>query len=138
MKTKKNLMLFVGLLTILVLSACATQADLPTEVPVLVQPTEIETMEPVETTESETAEVETMEAPETVEAEETKDLSDLSDTEMEALIAEKADGNHELEFILSQEMSAEEWSATLDRMIGYGADISPEEKEAIIEWLVNR
>ena len=116
MKTKKNLMLIVGLLTILVLSACGSQAAVTTEAPVVVQPTEVEVEEVVETV----------------------DLSQLSDAEMEAFILEKADGNHELEFILSQEMSAEEWSATLDRMIGYGADISPEEKEAIIEWLVNR
>lgn len=116
MKTKKTLMLFVGLLTILVLSACATQADVATEVPVVVATEETEI----------------------VEAEATVDLSQLSDEEMEAFILEKADGNHELEFILSQEMTAEEWSATLDRMIGYGAKISPEEKAAIIEWLVNR
>lgn len=135
MKTKKNLMLTVGLLTILVLSACGTQAAVTTEAPVVVATEETETMEPVET---ETMEVETVEASETVEAEETRDLSDLSDAEMEALITEKADGNHELEFILSQDMTEEEWSATLDRMIGYGADISPDEKAAIIDWLVNR
>jgi hypothetical protein len=136
MKTKKNWMLFVGLLTILVLSACASQPTVATEAPVVVQPTEIETMEPVET--AETVEVETVEASETVEAEETKDLSDLSDAEMEALITEKIGSNHTLDFILSQEKTAEQWSSTLDRMIGYGADINPEEKEAIIEWLVNR
>ena len=137
MKTKKNLMLFVGLLTILVLSACATQATtVTTEAPVVVQPTEIETIEPVET--AETMEVETVEASETVEAEETRDLSDLSDAEMEALITEKIGSNHTLQFILSQNKTAAEWSTTLDRMIGYGADISPEEKAAIIDWLVGR
>ena len=62
----------------------------------------------------------------------------LSDAEMEALIAEKIEDNHTLEFILEQDMTAEEWSTVLDRMIGYGADINPEEKELIIEWLVNR
>lgn len=69
-------------------------------------------------------------APETLEM--------LSDAEMEALITEKIEDEHSLEFILEQDMSAEEWSKTLDRMIGYGADINPEEKELIIEWLVNR
>jgi chorismate mutase len=138
MKTKKNLMLFVGLLTILVLSACATQATtVTTEAPDLAETKETETMEPVETEENEPAETETEEV-KTVEASVTKDLSDLTDAEMEALIAEKAHDQHTLEFILSKDMSAEEWSATLDRMIGYGAQISPEEKAAIIEWLVNR
>jgi len=128
-------MLFVGLLTILVLSACAAQATpVTTEAPVVVETKETETMEAetAEPAESETVEVET------VEASETKDLSDLSDAEMEALIAEKIGNNHTLEFILSQEKTAEQWSSTLDRMIGYGADINPEEKEAIIEWLVKR
>ena len=62
----------------------------------------------------------------------------LTDAEMEALIAEKAHDQHTLDFILSKDMTAEEWSETLDRMIGYGAKISPEEKTMIIEWLVNR
>ncbi|HHX08340.1 MAG TPA: hypothetical protein GX730_02745 [Chloroflexi bacterium] len=65
-------------------------------------------------------------------------LGPLSDAEMEALIIEKIEDEHSLEFILEQDMTAEEWSKVLDRMIGYGADINPEEKELIIEWLVNR
>ena len=63
---------------------------------------------------------------------------EMTDAEMEALIAEKIEDNHTLEFILEQEKTAEEWSETLDRMIQYGAQISPEEKTMIIEWLVNR
>lgn len=116
MKSKKNIMLFIGLLTILVLSACASQTAVITEAPVETEPV--------------------VSAP--VEAEATVDLSQLSDEEMEAFILEKADGNHEIEFILTQEMTAEEWSTTLDRMIGYGADINAYEKEAIIEWLLSR
>ncbi|MDD2523138.1 MAG: hypothetical protein PHW11_10035 [Anaerolineaceae bacterium] len=106
MKTKKNLMLIVGLLAILVLSACSTQAT------------------------------ETVETPIAVDA--TLDLSTLSDTEMEAFILEKTQGNHTLEFILEKDFTREEWSETIDRMIGYGAEINAYEKEAIIEWLLNR
>ena len=57
---------------------------------------------------------------------------------MEALILEKAAGNHTLDFILGEERTCEEWNTILNRMIGYGANISPEEKELIIDWLVNR
>lgn len=64
--------------------------------------------------------------------------AEMTDAEMEALITEKIKDKHTLEFILSQEKTAEEWSETLDRMIGYGAEISPEEKTLIIDWLVNR
>lgn len=62
----------------------------------------------------------------------------LTDAEMEALIFEKARTQHTLDFILSQNKTAVEWSKTLDRMIAYGAKISPEEKELIINWLVGR
>ena len=116
MKNRKNILLIVGLLSILVLSACASQEVATTEAPVEVLPTNTTAVEETEAV----------------------DLSNLTDEEMEALIAEKADGNHTLEFILSQDMTAEEWSTTLDRMISYGAKISLEEKEAIINWLVNR
>ena len=75
-----------------------------------------------------------VEVPATVEVQEVT----LTDAEMEALITEKIKDKHTLEFILSQDKSAEEWSETLDRMIGYGAEISPEEKTLIIDWLVSR
>ena len=64
--------------------------------------------------------------------------TEMTDAEMEALITEKIEDEHTLEFILQQDKTAEEWSETLDRMIQYGAKISPEEKTMIIEWLVNR
>ncbi len=63
---------------------------------------------------------------------------EVTDAEMEALIKEKIEDEHTLEFILQQDKTAEEWSETIDRMIQYGAKISPEEKTLIIEWLVNR
>ncbi len=124
MKIKKYVLLFGGLLTILVLGACNSQAAVTTEAPAEV----ISTEAPVEIIASEVAVEETA----------TVDLSQLTDAEMEALITEKAHDRHTLEFILSKDFTAEEWSAILDRMIGYGAKISPEEKEAIINWLVNR
>lgn len=61
-----------------------------------------------------------------------------ADIDFEALITEKIGNNHTLDFILKQDKTAEEWSETLDRMIGYGAKISPEEKELIIDWLTSR
>lgn len=63
---------------------------------------------------------------------------EMTDAEMEALIKEMIEDEHTLEFILQQDKTAEEWSETLDRMIQYGAKISPEEKTLIIDWLVNR
>jgi len=62
----------------------------------------------------------------------------VEEIDMEALILEKAAGNHTLDFILGEERTREEWNTILNRMIGYGANISPEEKELIIDWLVSR
>lgn len=64
--------------------------------------------------------------------------SQITDEEMEALIKEKAGDQHTLDFILGQNKTYDEWVVTLDRMIGYGADINEEEKELIIQWLINR
>jgi PBP1b-binding outer membrane lipoprotein LpoB len=60
------------------------------------------------------------------------------DARMEALISEKIGGCHMLNFILQQSKTREEWSVTIDRMIGKGAQINEEEKELIIDWLVSR
>lgn len=57
----------------------------------------------------------------------------LTDAEMEALITEKAHDKHTLEFILSQNKTAEEWSTVIYKMIGFGAKISPDEKVMIID-----
>lgn len=58
--------------------------------------------------------------------------------DVEALILEKLAGHHDVERIYSAEKTYEEWVQTLDRMIGYGAKINEEEKQIIIEFLMNR
>ncbi len=57
---------------------------------------------------------------------------------METLITEKFSDKHKLDFILSQNKPAEEWSVTLDRMVKNGSKINAEEKELIMAWLVGR
>lgn len=122
MKTKLWLIISIALVSLLVISACAsTPTPTPAEVPVIEEPV----------VEYPIIEEPAVEIPEEI-------LGPLTDAEMEAFILEKADGNHALEFILKNNFTREEWSAVLDRMIGYGAKISPEEKEIIIEWLINR
>lgn len=122
MKTKLWLIISIALISLLVISACAsTSTPTPGDVPVIEEPV----------VEYPIIEEPAVEIPEEI-------LGPLTDAEMEAFILEKADGNHALEFILKNNFTREEWSAVLDRMIGYGAKISPEEKEIIIEWLVNR
>ena len=56
----------------------------------------------------------------------------------EALIIEKLQNHHDIERILTAKHTREEWNATLDRMIGYGAKISEEEKKLIIDYLLSR
>ncbi|NLE84307.1 MAG: hypothetical protein GX603_07320 [Chloroflexi bacterium] len=127
MKTRRNLMLFVGLLAFFVLSACATTATETIPPAVDTIPPAVDTIPPAVNTN-----VVVTEAPEVT------DLSSFTDQEMMDFIEGKSRGNHTIEFILDHDFTREEWSVTIDRMISYGADIDPIEKEAIIEWLLNR
>ena len=124
MKKRIFALLAMSLVAIFVLGACSSGGE-ATMAPVA--PTEVVQTEPAAVVPTEPAAV----VP-------TEPAAAMTDVEMEALIAEKAHDQHTLDFILSKDMSAEEWSETLDRMIGYGAKISPEEKALIIDWLVNR
>lgn len=58
--------------------------------------------------------------------------------DVEALILEKLQGHHSIQRVYAAEKTREEWNATLDRMIGYGAKISEEEKQIIIDYLLSR
>jgi ABC-type transport system substrate-binding protein len=110
--------LLIALTVVMVVAACSPA---PTPVPTAITPPEvIATSAPEPTTSSAAA------------------GTRLTDAEMEALIAEKAHDQHTFEFILSQNKTAEEWSKTLDKMISFGAKISPDEKVMIIDWLVSR
>jgi len=125
-KMKRNTIaiLAMSLVAILVLGACSSGVE-----PTVVQEAPVTQEAPVEQEEPMAQEYPI----------ETEALaSERTDAEMEALISEKIEDNHTLQFILGQEKTAEEWSETLDRMIQYGAKISPEEKTLIIDWLVNR
>ncbi len=133
MKTKR--IFFLLTLMLLVVAACSPTPAATVDsnaLPATVAPTVVV----VEPTQPAPAATETS-AP-IVEATQPPAAPTLTDAEMEALIFEKAKTKHTLDFILSQNKTAEEWSKTLDRMIGYGAKISPEEKELIINWLVSR
>lgn len=61
-----------------------------------------------------------------------------NDVKMDSLVREKLQGCHSIDRVLTAKKTPEEWNTTLDRMISYGAKISPEEKTQIIDWLVAR
>ena len=66
------------------------------------------------------------------------DLETLTDAEVEELIVDKCSGCHPASRVFNANYDAEGWSDNIDRMIGKGANVSPEEKESMIDWLVNR
>jgi len=55
-----------------------------------------------------------------------------------ALIDERCTVCHSRERIDQAQKSPEEWAATVDRMIGYGAQLTPEERQAVIDYLTSR
>ena len=146
----KNRLIWIGLILIsmLLLAGCAQPAvieEVP-EPPVVEAPVVEEAAYPVEEVivapeiaypvEEEVLEEE--EPLEELQPPEDEVVVDDEDARMEALISEKIGGCHVLNFILSQNKTREEWSVTIDRMIGKGAQVNAEEKELIIEWLVSR
>ena len=60
------------------------------------------------------------------------------DAKIEALITEKLQNHHDMTRILTAQHTREEWNATLDRMISYGAVMTDAEKQQIIDWLLSR
>ena len=59
-------------------------------------------------------------------------------TDVDALIREKLQNHHSIDRIYGAHHTREEWNATLDRMIGYGANISEDEKKTIIDYLMSK
>ena len=130
----KKRLAVMGLLFVfvLVLAACAPKGEMPAEMPPEAEEAmpaeESESMEMEEPAEDEMAD-------ESMEAEESEMAVEV---DFEALIEEKVAGNHDLGRIFNADKTREEWEVTLDRMIGYGAKISEEEKALIIDYLLSR
>jgi len=58
----------------------------------------------------------------------------MSDAEIEALLEEKLDGHHTLEWVLSFDKTYEEWNQLLSDH--HGVTFTPEEKEQVIQYLM--
>lgn len=61
-----------------------------------------------------------------------------NDAKMDALVREKLEDHHGIDRIFNAKKTREEWNITIDRMISYGAKISADEKNLIIDWLMAR
>ena len=133
MKTKTPL-LIVPLLLVFFLAACAPQAtpEAAPVAPVVEEPAAPDASAPTEmaspVAEEKPADAVTAAPPAPAPAE----------LDVEALIAEKVGGKHDLDRIFNAQKTREEWNATLDRMIGYGAKINEDEKKIIIDFLLSR
>ena len=136
MKTIRLVLLFF--LPLLILTACAAKPAATVEPSVPLATAVVSTKVAVPTLAAPVVAETTL--PATIAAQPTTTASavTLTDAEMEALIFEKVHDKHTVEFILSQNKTAEQWSQTLDVMISRGAKVSSEEKTLIINWLVGR
>ena len=68
----------------------------------------------------------------------TAELETLTDAEIEDLIVEKCSGCHPASRVFNESYDTEGWVDVFEDMINKGADVSPEEQEIMIDWLVNR
>ena len=128
------------LIIVLALGACTQPAVIedtpepPAAVATATSAPATATLEPTEPEVEETVEEPAPVEPTPVEEE----VKDDYDSQMQALISDKIGGCHMLNFILRQNKTREEWSVTIDRMIGKGAKVNAEDKELIIDYLVTR
>ena len=134
MKSKLFAVTGVALLSVMVLSACGG-GNQPAVEPTAASGAE---QQPVEATvvpaeESALAQENVTDAEPTA----TEEMA-ATEIDMEAFIASKVDGHHDLGRIFNANKTREEWEVTLDRMIGYGAKINDQEKEMIIDYLLSR
>ncbi|RQD74853.1 MAG: hypothetical protein D5S03_09535 [Desulfonatronospira sp. MSAO_Bac3] len=63
------------------------------------------------------------------------DLRAGSHEKGEELVSQKCSTCHGLSRVQDADKSLEEWDSTVDRMISYGAGISQDEKQAVVEYL---
>jgi len=124
------------LLAALALAACSPQ---PEPQPEAEQPpmNEEAAQTPVEEAAPETPELPAQAMEPTEEEMEAEAPPAPAEVDVEALIREKVAGNHDLDRIFNATKTREEWNVTLERMIGYGADINEEEKRIIIDYLLS-
>jgi len=58
--------------------------------------------------------------------------------EVEALINDRCLECYSVDRVFNADNTEEGWNSTIDRMVDYGATVSEEEKQLMIEWLVSR
>lgn len=128
MKRFVRMFLVITVVLIVGISACAPKADATVTAPVIV--TEEAATKVTEMTQEATASPE-IQATEVAPTE-------TAAIDVEALILEKLNNKHSIARVFAAQKTREEWNITLDRMIGYGAKISEEEKQIIIDFLLSR
>lgn len=62
----------------------------------------------------------------------------LNDDQAKALIAEKCSACHSTDRVFQADYDEEGWANVIDNMVDKGADVSPEEKDQMVEWLAAR
>ena len=137
MKPKRFQLILATLLLIFTLTACAAGA-VPTQTP----STPIDTVEaPVEPLPMPTSTITDLPGGMSTQSASPTEQPQAAPThtvDVYTLILEKLDGNHSPDRVFNAQKTREEWNTTLDRMIGYGAKINEEEKQLIIDYLLNR
>ena len=137
MKRQFNLSFVILLAVAMLLSACGAETETSTtaiNIPAVSigQGTESAGTYPIDGVDS-TYPVGTVasDAPSTYPAE---GATQMSDAEIEALLEEKLDGHHTLEWVLSFDKTYEEWNQLLSDH--HGVTFTPEEKEQVIQYLM--
>ena len=68
----------------------------------------------------------------------TEEAPEAAPSDAQALIEDRCSDCHTADRVFNADYDREGWVEVFDDMIDKGADVSPEEKEIMIDWLVAR
>jgi len=68
----------------------------------------------------------------------TEEAPESAPADAQALIQDRCSGCHTADRVFNADYDREGWVEVFDDMIDKGAEVSPEEKEIMIDWLVAR
>lgn len=68
----------------------------------------------------------------------TASLNELDDAQVEALVIEKCSECHTADLVFQADFSETQWSATFNAKYHKDVDVTADEKDVMINWLVSR
>jgi cytochrome c5 len=114
MKAKKTMLIFMGLILLLVLAACASATPIATVAPIVVNSTSPAVLAPTS-------------VPATI--------APVAGLDGKTLLEQRCTVCHSLDRVQAKKLDASGWSTIVQRMVGKGAELNAAEQKILIDYL---